>query len=330
MPSPSIWRALRAVFDITVLGLAATSAVAGLAAQGGRWNDRLDLLTHFAPVWLAGGLASLLFAGAIRRGRRRMAATGLALSAIAAAAVLILGGIPRQAHPSQVRPAARAWKVIEFNAWEGSGDAARVAHWLASEAPDIAIILEPPPALSDEIARTTDLHVFQSEGVLFATRNALLSTRVGWELHDLPGIYVQLIGVQLPGPDGKALNVFGAHFGRPIPARHARAQFERLIAVLRTQDHARVLLAGDFNSTPWSFRHRSVEASLAIDRRDRMALTWPTHLPAQGAGGFLVPFLAIDHVYAGTSWRTVSTSLGPRFDSDHLPLVVNLAWDPPR
>ncbi|MGH7012300.1 MAG: hypothetical protein ACREEX_15810, partial [Caulobacteraceae bacterium] len=36
------------------------------------------------------------------------------------------------------------------------------------------------------------------------------------------------------------------------------------------------------------------------------------------------PFLPIDQVYAGDSWKTVSVKLGPRLGSDHLPVVVVL------
>ena len=41
------------------------------------------------------------------------------------------------------------------------------------------------------------------------------------------------------------------------------------------------------------------------------------------------PVLAIDHVYAGAAWRTVSVRRGPRLGSDHYPVVVVLARDAP-
>jgi endonuclease/exonuclease/phosphatase (EEP) superfamily protein YafD len=39
----------------------------------------------------------------------------------------------------------------------------------------------------------------------------------------------------------------------------------------------------------------------------------------------LVPFLAIDHVYAGRDWATVKVERGPRVGSDHFPVVLTLA-----
>ena len=44
---------------------------------------------------------------------------------------------------------------------------------------------------------------------------------------------------------------------------------------------------------------------------------WNIHMP--------LPFLAIDHVYAGAAWRTVSVERGPARGSDHFPVVVTLA-----
>jgi len=38
------------LLELGLLGAAAVCGVAALAAQGGRWNDRLDLLTHFALI----------------------------------------------------------------------------------------------------------------------------------------------------------------------------------------------------------------------------------------------------------------------------------------
>ena len=56
---------VRFVLRGVILPLGALSAAAAIAAQGGRFSDRLDVLTHFAPLYLAGGtvtLAAAIFA----------------------------------------------------------------------------------------------------------------------------------------------------------------------------------------------------------------------------------------------------------------------------
>ena len=51
-----IVRTLAALSDGTIAVLALVCLLAALFAQGGRFSARLDLLTHFAPIWLAGAL----------------------------------------------------------------------------------------------------------------------------------------------------------------------------------------------------------------------------------------------------------------------------------
>jgi endonuclease/exonuclease/phosphatase (EEP) superfamily protein YafD len=81
----------------------------------------------------------------------------------------------------------------------------------------------------------------------------------------------------------------------------------------------RLILTGDFNSAPWSFTLRRFDRRVGLRRRTRALATWPTRRFAMP-----FPFLAIDHVYAGSDWKTVSVRRGPRLGSDHFPVVVIL------
>jgi endonuclease/exonuclease/phosphatase (EEP) superfamily protein YafD len=89
-----------------------------------------------------------------------------------------------------------------------------------------------------------------------------------------------------------------------------------------------MIIAGDFNSTPWSFALRRQDRLFGIERRTRALATWPARTLRSEAP---FPFLPIDHVYAGKGWRTVSMQRGPRLGSDHYPVIVVLqATDPAR
>jgi endonuclease/exonuclease/phosphatase (EEP) superfamily protein YafD len=68
-------------------------------------------------------------------------------------------------------------------------------------------------------------------------------------------------------------------------------------------DVSRLILAGDFNITPWSRGMRRQDKLLAPLRRWTVAwFTWPAR-----AAGFAwpLPLLPIDHVYAGPAWGSV-------------------------
>ncbi len=324
--SRSITAAVRVVVEWGVAGLALGTCVAAVGAQGGRWNDRLDLLTHFAPVWLASGLVSLLLAMLVLRRRRRWTFAALSLIAVISATTLMAVDLRRLPDRYAAADPARTLKIITFNAWTRNRDIREVARWVAAENPDILVLQEGAKPLADAIRAETSLQVFEGSGVLIATRANPLEKHVAWETRFLAGGPTELSWVVLRGPDGAPFTVAGVHCGWPIPARAAWADAQKITALLNTMDRSRTILAGDFNSTQWSFRQRAADAAFGLERRDRAHLTWPARLPMSHGTRFPWPFLSIDHLYAGGAWRTVSVKRGPEMGSDHYPLVSTLAW----
>jgi endonuclease/exonuclease/phosphatase (EEP) superfamily protein YafD len=326
-PSPrSIVAAVRFVVEWGVVGLALGTCVAAVGAQGGRWNDRLDLLTHFAPLWLASGLVSLLLAVLVLRRWRRWTFAALSLIAVISATTLLAVDLRRLPDRYAAADPARTLKIITFNAWTRNRDIREVARWVAAENPDILVLPEGSGLLAEAIRAETGLRVFEGSGAFIATRDKPLDERVAWDARFLAGGSTALSWVVLRGPDGAPFTVVGVHCGWPIPARAAWADAQKITALLNTMDRSRTILAGDFNSTQWSFRQRVVDAAFGLERRDRAHLTWPARLPMFHGIRFPWPFLSIDHLYAGGAWRTVSVKRGPEMGSDHYPLVATLAW----
>jgi len=79
----------RILEDIAV-ALAVGSALAMLAAQGGRFSDRLDIATHFAMVFLVLAVASALMAALTPKSLLRRFTLGAAGLAVALAGLLML------------------------------------------------------------------------------------------------------------------------------------------------------------------------------------------------------------------------------------------------
>jgi endonuclease/exonuclease/phosphatase (EEP) superfamily protein YafD len=126
---------------------------------------------------------------------------------------------------------------------------------------------------------------------------------------------------------GQRLVVAGVHLSPMLPgARHRRlrrelAQFAEFVG--RT-DRA-VLVAGDFNATPWSphFRDLIEAAGLrhAADGRGYLA-TWPSWFwPAR---------IPIDHILLKGPLTVTSLRRGPAVGSDHYPLIADLRLLPSR
>ena len=113
--------------------------------------------------------------------------------------------------------------------------------------------------------------------------------------------------------------VIGVHYTWPTSVRAHRENSIRLHQILKPITKDRMIVTGDFNSTPWSFGRRRDDAAIGIERRTRALPTWPANGPMGLA------FLPIDHVYAGPGWRTVSIRRGPQLGSDHYPVIAILA-----
>ena len=317
------------LLELGVLGVATGCAVAAVAAQGGRWNDRLDLLTHFTLIWFVGGLVALLAALWLPASWRRWAAIGFALAAVVAAAAIMTPDAIQLTEPRGGAVTQKTLKVIEFNAWDRNPETARVAQWLAREKPDVVIIIEGSTFLKDQVAAATGMHLFDGSGAMIFTRQKPIAGWVAWGVRELPGAPTEMTWVDLPGPGGQPFTVMGLHTGWPIPARHAWGQGRNIAEVLKTLDRTSLIMAGDFNSTQWSFRQRAVDSSFALERRDHLMPTWPARLPMLHGFPFPFPLLPIDHAYAGPRWKTVRIVRGPRLGSDHYPLVMSFAWAPP-
>jgi endonuclease/exonuclease/phosphatase (EEP) superfamily protein YafD len=85
-----------------------------------------------------------------------------------------------------------------------------------------------------------------------------------------------------------------------------------------------LIVGGDFNLTPWSFGLRRQDARFGLVRLTRAMATWPAGKISHWRLNLPFPLLAIDHLYAGKSWRVVSVTRGPVLGSDHYPIVAVL------
>ncbi len=122
---------------------------------------------------------------------------------------------------------------------------------------------------------------------------------------------------------GQTLVVAGVHSTWPGPGArgHHRRQREldRLARIVSRIDRP-VILAGDFNATPWSRQFRDLVRTAglrnAADGQGYIA-TWPRWFwPAQ---------IPIDHVLVKGSLAVLRLRRGPALGSDHYPIIADLS-----
>jgi endonuclease/exonuclease/phosphatase (EEP) superfamily protein YafD len=315
------------IVEDAAAALAVLAAGVLLLAQGGRFSDRLDIITHFTPVFLvlailAGLLGALTPATRLRRFTLATSAAGLVL-----AALLVLPEMSRNIRPlADPAPAGSELKIIQMNSWGGRNETLEdTADWLVAQDPDIIVAQE---------SNRQFQRALEARGAFHRTCDPEDNCEVVIYSKIVPvsgGLPKVTEGAYFPATratfeaSGRRFTVIGAHYTWPIPAGPQQQQSLRLARIAELYDKERLIIAGDFNSTPWSFSLRRQDRALGLSRRNRAMLTWPARAFSRWNVHMPLAILAIDHVYAGDGWRTVRVERGPSLGSDHFPVVVTLA-----
>ncbi len=315
-------------------GLAAGLSLLGVLSACGGWNERLDLLNHATPAFLAGGLLGLILAGGrpTRTGVVILAALGAA-GALAAGARVVPDtfGDTAQAGPSN----ARQVTVLTQNVWDANRDPHGTARILASAGADIVLLQELQTPQARIVARDLEQRYPYHADCSLANRwcsLAILSRlpistwsyhQGGWKAPDWDRLV--LVRATIDAPGLPLFEVIASKLAHPYTGDLQRTQIPRLVDKVRSLDQRHAILAGDFNLTPWSFALARIDRSIDLIRRTRGLATWPNRLPFGSAPEFPAPVLPIDQVYAGAAWRTIAVRRGPRTGSDHYGVMITLA-----
>ena len=306
---------VRFVLRGVVLPLGAVSAAAAIIAQGGRFSAHLDVLTHFAPVYLAGGAVTLV--AAIFAHRRLLPAL-LGAAAVIASLALMLPEFLR-AQTAAIAPGAPGQiKLIQFNVARDSQGLEQRLAWLAAEDPDILVVEDSRAIFQTAVTQRLGRQMACGKTCEVAIFTRTPAARIEAPRRGRKGLGPAITIAHLAGPQGD-FPVVGVHYGWPTDVEGHAENSARLLQLMKDQPRERAILVGDFNSTPWSFSRRREDAALGMERRTHALPTWPAN------GLFGLAFLPIDHVYAGSAWDTVSITRGPRLGSDHYPVVAVLA-----
>jgi endonuclease/exonuclease/phosphatase (EEP) superfamily protein YafD len=337
-PSP-----LRTLAGVIALALGATSLAGALLAQGGRVVQRLDLFGQFAPLWLlAAGLA--VVPGALAAAPRWRPPTLIVGGAgVLAAAVLMAPELSRPRPPETSADGPARLRLIQYNAWLGNRTPLAAADWLAAQKPDVISVQELSPALRDGLIQrgfayrrgmTRTMAIFSRAPpgrapfpVPMADWPVLPEfTRATFAAPGAPGTY-DLVSVHMPWPS----------------SREYGPRATQLAGFLDLYPSDRLILAGDFNLTPWSLGLARLDHRLGaqrggpqrpgprrpgLRRLDRALPTFPARIAVGGRLLASAPFMPIDHVWAGPAWRVLGIHLGPAMGSDHRPIIVDLALGP--
>lgn len=319
-----LWSVVRGLILFAALCLSLGGAVGSLLAWGGVASDWLDVLTHFAPFFFAAGLISLPLT--LMVGRSRLVVS-LGLIAMVGSGALMAQDIMRAFEkPAPAVAGAAPLKVIQFNLWGRNTDPEGTARWILAQDADVLVFEEAFGETDPIIAALRAKYPYATTcadpwpcSTMIMTRERPLEGG-GFEKPDsaahVPGAWVKL--ATAAGP----ITVVGVHYTWPAPAGPQQAQSRRLTIGISPFDKRRLLIAGDFNSTPWSFSLRRQDNRFGVERRSHAIFSWPANYFTRWKIQSPLPFFAIDHIYAGADFVNFQVVRGPKLGSDHFPLVA--------
>lgn len=309
-----------------------------------------DLAVHFRLQYAAAALIELLVLGWARRWVWTAAAlAALVVNAVAAASLLGGGSVIRGAvagappvisdsgspAPTGVRGARRRHvgsgspheplRIASINVLFHNRHYDRVEAFLRSARPDAAVLVEITPAWHAALGSLQDEFPWQYYAESRHSHGTLLLSRWPFEhTETVPmGPHADPTIAAVLNVRGRALHLIGVHPAWPIgPAVSAERNRElsRLAALARATP-APLVMAGDFNLTPFSPHFSEFVAQSGLQWTARGAgwqPTWPTFLPVGG--------IQIDHAFVSPGIDVRRFARAPGIGSDHRPIVIDLEW----
>lgn len=326
--TPTRRRASRASLMLVRVAVAGLLACTIFAELGDRWWIA-DLFAHFRFQYIV--VASLLAGWALLL-RKRLLAMGAALLIVPQA--MVVAGVPAAAKAGATAREERIRVVTANIQWRNANRDTLAAHFRDLGADVIALQEVTPAAFPLLLALQKEYpHLAptdwreQAYGVVVLSRHPLEAVR---HLHE-PMAPIVTATVRRPAGSFRFVALHAPYpLGGGLYELHAR-YFAGWIGETR-QSEMPVVVAGDFNLTPWSPRFRAAwrASGLSFAGEYRMwPRTWPAHaVPWKYLPALLIGGLPIDHVLVSRHFAVVEAGRGPYIGSDHYPVAVELRLRP--
>jgi len=300
-----------------LLSAATVSVVVTLAAPAASLWWVADLFAQFRMQYLFG---QLLLIVALLTIRRRAWAAALLPCVVMNGYAVRPYLLPNTASASGVT----TLKLMTVNVESRNDNYSDLLAIIASEQPDIVLVLEYSPRWAGALASLERQYPYDLQvpregafGIALWSRYPLVRAR---EFALGP---TTALTATVSAPAG-SFDLYGVHLLPPLSANWSALRNKQLIelAGLSGMRRAPLLLAGDFNISPYSplFTAWLTAANLRDTQAGRgPSLSWPTFLPLLG--------IPIDHCIVSEEFSVTNHRRLPSFGSDHYPIVVELSQE---
>lgn len=305
-------RALRVFLVLAAAGLALVTAFT-LAAR--LWWA-FDLFSHFRVQYVAAALCLGAVALAVR---------AYPSAAVLALVVLVHGFAIKDLWLGGTASAAAggdALRVVSLNVYSANRTPEKVLDFVRATDADLVVLIDAEGSRWKPVLRAMrKLYPHQAaraRRVMLFSRHPIRGQQI---LRPAGGGRPFLVAEIALGDE--TLVVAGVHPSSPSPIEPAESRrrnrvLEHLAEVVANVEHP-VIVAGDFNTTPWSPHYWDLLARSGL----RNAAEGKGHLPTWPTSFWPVR-IPIDHVLIKGPLAATSVRRGPDVGSDHFPIVADL------
>lgn len=304
--------------DRLLVVLTTIVVVASVLPLGARWWWVLDLTSHFRLQYLLATVVLL----ALTLPRRLWRASAALVAVGAISLMPVLPYVPSRSANANAAPGATALTLASVNVSYRQFSARRLLDGLAATAPDVVLVVEFTPHAAEVLAALDERYAYSYKLPAEGPYGIAV-----WSRYELEAPTTFLLG-RVPAIEarvhtpGGAFTFLGVHLSAPTTPRRAAQRNDELalLAAHRLRITGPVVVAGDFNVTPYSpfYSDWLTASGLTDTRRGRtLSVSWPTLLPIAG--------IPIDHVAVNADFDIVRHRRLPNFDSDHYGVLADLA-----
>jgi endonuclease/exonuclease/phosphatase (EEP) superfamily protein YafD len=305
--------------QLAARGVTALVVLAGIPTVFGlldRWTPYLEITGFFRLQY-----AVVLGCAAVAAAALRSFRVALAALLLVVLNVVVIARVPPA--PAAAVDGSSRLRFLVANVEYGNQDHDRLARLVDEVDPDVVALTELTPTWVRALSSALADHAYRrlapqdgAYGVGLFSRVKLRESRI----ERLPaGGSPTIIATVAIG--ARPLAVVVTHVHTPFAGDRRTRQLHALAVELRNLGKP-AAVCGDFNAAPWSQSIHELAQSADLRStygRFGLAATWP----ADGSRLFRVP---LDNCLVNESVAVADRRVGPDIGSDHLPLIVDLAW----
>lgn len=301
---------------LTVAGLVVGALLTVLGFLAAR-HPLFDVVNQGRMLALIGSLAVLALALLVGNGTLIAASALIAI----ANATLFAQGLPGAAD-SAPQGTPRFLRLVTFNVWKRNTRLDDEVALLDATDADLVVLQEVTAKLRGRLRKLTKPrypYLIGDIGIVILSKIPVLASgQVDGANADGLARKPVLLWTRFD-VEGFAFELIGVHPAFPFRPRDQVADTDALIQFVRSREGP-LLVAGDFNLTPWSWGLRRFTRETGLKRFNTLRPTWPVRRLIR-----LVPLVPIDHVFASCAFKRLRVKIGSSAGSDHLPVVADIA-----